>query len=120
MRIGKINIDKNLFVKESVKVFAPTLLSNKLGELLEGKSIAQAYVFFDSTNSLWDILPESDRTFLSDYRPWKLDWLTLEWVIDAMGKYNSQIAYLLGTSPELQGKINIWIEETKNILEEEL
>lgn len=104
------------FVKGAVQVYAPKTLSILIGDMVKNHTTADVYKFFNE-GSLRDKLSPNVSKFLLNYKPWDLSWFSVEWIIDAIAKYNINVAYLIGTSPELQDKLKGWIKEMKEWLE---
>lgn len=103
------------FIKELMVEFAPDMLEEKIGELVEGKTVQQFYKFLDSS-TLWLAIPAKNQQWLLERKPWKLDWLTLDWVTNAIGKHNEVLGVLVVTSPDVQEKLKEHIEEVNYIL----
>lgn len=103
------------FVKELMVEFAPDMLEEKIGELVDGKTVQQFYGFLDDS-TLWAAIPAKNQQWLLERKPWRLDWLTLDWVTNAIGKYNPKLGVLVVTSPDVQERLKEHIEEVKAIL----
>jgi len=110
-----MKIDGRSLTRAAIKEFAPDYFPGIVAEWVEGKTVKDFYNFIE-TGSLWEKIPEGQRHWLLSYRPWNLNWLTLEWVIGAIGKANPDLGYLVGSSPELQERIQTEIEQIKQKL----
>jgi hypothetical protein len=110
-----VKIDGRSLTRAAVKEFAPNYFPGIIAELVEGKTLEDFYNFIE-TSSLWEKIPTGQQNWLLSYRPWNLSWLTLQWVIGAIGKANRNLGYLIGSSPKLQQKIQTEIEQIKQRL----
>ena len=86
-------------------------------EHLEGSTTKEAYEWLRETK-VWDSLSQNQQDYLIGNKPWDLNWLTLEWFVEAIGRYNKSLAYLILTSQELQEHIKANILELKQTLGE--
>ena len=85
-------------------------------EWVEGKDTKQVHDFILNLD-LWSQIPPKQKQFLIGYKPWPLNWLTEEWVLHTIGKYNKHGALLIMTSPALQVKLKLALEKLKKELE---
>lgn len=103
-----------MLIKSLAKGFAPDFLSGVLEEEVRGKTVEQFYGYIE--RGIWDSLPPGQRQFLLNQKPWDLDWLTIDFVVEAIAQSNQIIACLIISSPELQEKIKTEIEQIKQNL----
>jgi hypothetical protein len=112
----KLQISGKSITRAAIKEFAPDLVSSTIGGWVKGKTVKEFYNFLE-TGDLWDKLPPGRQEWLLSHRPWDLHWLTLYWIIGAIGKANRSLGYLIANSPELQSKLQENISQIKGILE---
>ena len=100
-----------------IKEFAIDYFPGIVAKWVNGKTVKEFYSFIES-GSFWEKIPPGQQNWLLSYKPWKLDWLTLEWLIGAIGKANPRLGYLIGSSGELQAKLQEGINNMKKRLEQ--
>jgi hypothetical protein len=110
-----VKIDGKSLTRAAVKEFAPDYFPGIIAELVEGKTVEEFYHFIE-VGSLWDKISPGQQNWLLSYRPWKLDWLTIKWLLGAIGKANPTLGYLVGSSPKLQEKIQTEIDHIRQKL----
>ena len=108
-------INKAVLIKGLMEQFAPNMLEDKLGETAKGKSVKEFYDFLDS-GSLWSTLSSKHQQWLVAHKPWNLDWLTIEWVVEAIAKSNQTICMLILSSPDVKEKLEKDILQIKQML----
>lgn len=96
------------------KEYAPDFVAGVLKEEAKNKTAAQFYDYID--RGIWNSLPPGNRQFLINQKPWELNWLTLDFIINAISQSNEKIAAMVITSPGLQSKIQDEIEKIKQEL----
>ena len=112
----KLKFSSRAITRGFAKEFAPDILKGILEEEVQDKTVKDFYEWIDSTN-LWDKIQPGQQQFLLSYKPWTLDWLTIDFIIGAIAKSNKTLALLITTSPELQGKLEDEIKDIKGRLE---
>jgi len=103
-------------IRAAANEFAPDVLSGNIEGWVEGKTVKQFYDFLE-IGGLWDRVPTGQQEWLLSYKPWDLHWLTLHWIIGAIGKANRKLGYLIANSPELQNKLQENISQIRKMLE---
>ena len=111
----KLRISGKGIIKAAIKEGAPEIFCGVIAQWVDGKDTKQFYEFLDS-GSFWDKVPVQNQRWLLSYRPWDLKWLTLDWAMGAIGKANMKLGFLVGSSRELQTKLDAGIKELKEIL----
>ena len=96
------------------KEYAPDFVAGALEAEAKSKTAAQFYDYIH--RGIWNSLPPGQRQFLINQKPWELNWLTLDFIVNAISQSNEKIAAMVITSPQLQGKIQDEIEEIKHQL----
>ena len=99
----------------AIKLAAPDLLKGILQKFIDGKDLGTIHNFLLNMD-LWGSIGSNQQDFLLNYRPWDLSWLTLEWVINAVGEKNKAAAMMIFSSPAIQTNINNEIESIKTRL----
>jgi len=99
-----------------MKESAPEMLSGIIAESIKGKEVEEVYDFLLNAN-IWDLVPQGQQQFLLSYKPWGLDWLTLEWLVSQIDNINRAVSCLIRTSPELQAKLSSDIQAIKQKLD---
>jgi len=107
-------LNPKALISSVVKGFAPDFISGVLEEQARGKSVEEFYNYIDK--GVWNSLPVGQRQFLLNQKPWDLDWLTVDFIVEAIATSNKKIACLIICSPELQKKIRTEIEQIKQTL----
>ena len=102
-------------VKAVFGEFAPDAVAGILKAAVEGKTTKEVYDFILNLD-LWGILNPSHQQFLLGYKPWTLDWLTVEWVVNVIADCNKPGASVIATSPVLQGRISEELDKIKGKL----
>jgi hypothetical protein len=96
------------------KEFAPDFLSGLLEKEAKNKTVEEFYEYIE--RGIWNSLPPGQRQFLLNQKPWVLDWLTLDLIVEAIAVSNKKIACLIISSPELQERIRTEIKQIKQKL----
>lgn len=109
-----LKLNPKALITSLAKGFAPDFISGVLAEEVSGKTVEQFYGYIES--GIWDNIPPGQRQFLLNQKPWDLDWLTINFIVEAIATSNQKIACLIISSPELQQKINTEIEQIKQTL----
>jgi len=112
----KLNITGKGVTKAAFKEFAPGIFRGFIEELVKPKSALEVAQFLE-TATIWDWVPEGQKKFLISYAPWPLEWLTTQWIIDAIARGNKAAGYLLITSPDLLDRITESVKDIKARLE---
>ena len=112
----KLNINPGNIARAAIKEFAPDMLDGMVEEWVKGKDTRQIHDFILNLD-LWSQIPPKRQEFLLGYKPWDLNWLTPDWVLHTIAKYNKSGAFLIMTSPALQGKLKLALEKLKKELE---
>ena len=99
---------------------APEIAKGVLVEFLKGKkiSVKSASTWVQNNTTLWDILEPEEQDGLKELaeRVGNIDWLTADWVIDAIKKDLPAIASLfLGWK-----KANNWLKKQVEIIRKEV
>jgi hypothetical protein len=100
--------------KELVKEYAPDFVAGVLEDQAKGKTVAQFYEYME--HGIWNSLSPGEKQFALNQKPWDLNWLNLEFIINAIAGSNETIACLITSSPELQKKIQAEIDLIKQEL----
>ena len=108
-------MDKTVVIKTITKAAAPMMVRRIIRDAVVGKPTLKVYEWLRNT-TIWDGLPQKHKDYMLGYKPWDLDWLTIQWVVSVLEKFNKPVAYLVATSPELKGKI----EENISIIKKQL
>jgi len=103
-----------LVLSSLAKGFAPDFVSGVLEGEAKGKSVEQFYQYIEK--GIWNTIPIGQRQFLLNQKPWNLDWLTFDFVVNAIAQSNQKIACLIISSPELQQNIKTEIDQIKQTL----
>ena len=112
----KLNLNPKGMTRGVFKELAPGLFRGFIEELVKPKSALEVAQFLE-TATIWDWVPEGQKKFLISYAPWPLEWLTTQWIIDAITRGNLAAGCLLITSPDLLDRITESVKDIKARLE---
>ena len=96
--------DSNAMTRGAMKQAAPRLLKGYLLTHLQVRSNEEVYDVL--RDDLWHLVPEAQQEFLISYKPWPLDWLTVDWVKDVVSETHPAIASAIDSSAMLQESIS--------------
>lgn len=112
----KLKINGKAVTKSIFKAIAPDFFKGQIKELVKDVSITSFYKIIESDSCLWDKIPEAQKNMLVVNKPWKLDWLTLPFVVNAVLESNEVIGSLIISSHDIQQRMNEEITQLKNKL----
>lgn len=92
-------------VKGGLNVIAPNFMAGIIHNYMEGKTTKEIVEWFKDTD-IWDIVPPQQQQFLINMKPFDLEWLSREWVIETIAQRDMGAAAAIITSPMLQKKID--------------
>jgi hypothetical protein len=110
----RLKLNPKTVITSLAKGFAPEFISGVLEEEARGKTVEQFYQYIET--GIWDTIPPGQRQFLLNQKPWDLDWLTIDFIVEAIAASNQKIACLIISSPELQENIKTEIDKIKQRL----
>jgi hypothetical protein len=109
-----LKLNPKAVITSLAKGFAPDFISGVLEEEARGKTVEQFYQYIEA--GIWDNIPLGQRQFILNQKPWDLDWLTINFIIEAIAASNQKIACLIISSPDLQENIKAEIDQIKQRL----
>jgi len=101
--------DKNALIRGAFKTSAPRMLRGFVLEEIRDKSSSEVYSFL--LRDIWDSIPGNMREFLISYKPWPLEWLTVEWVQETISITHPSIAAAISDSEKLRSSIQASIDK---------
>lgn len=96
--------DRSSLTRGFFKETAPRLLKGYLNEQLHAMSNAEVYNYLKG--DIWSTAPENQKQFLMSYKPWPLDWLTVEWIRDVVALTHPAVAAAIDSSPMLKESLS--------------
>lgn len=106
--------DKYAWTRGFMKSSAPRLLRGVLYQSMNGMSNKELYTYL--TKDIWSEMPENIRAFLEGYKPWELEWLTLDYVQETVMAMSPAMCSAILSSQTLQDSIKRNIEVIKEHL----
>lgn len=110
----------NMLTKGAFSYYAPEIARGGLIQILKNKGVDRLVVedWVNKNVCLWDILGEDYQTKLKlmAQKVGRTDWLTADWVIDALRKDMPVVASLL--HPQGWEKANNWLKRQVGIIKE--
>lgn len=102
-----------------VKTNAPDFLSGVLKWWLKRNSPKQVHDFLMGNGHILDLVPQNYQNVLMEMRPFKTDWLTLEWVIKVVNKHSPEVALMLAGSQCLMQRLGEEVQLFKEQLKKD-
>ena len=111
----KLKFNAKGITRAIIKEMAPEAFEGIISEWVKDKSVGDFYKFLDN-EPLWNKISPSQQEFLLGYAPWDLEWLNERWFLEAVGKVNTSLAFLIVSSPELSNKLEANLADIKQRL----
>jgi len=109
----KLKVNVKSLGEAALHEFAPEVIRGYITEYFEGMTVKQ---FYDGAKEgLWSVIGKREKWLIA-HKPWDLKWLTVKWIIAAIGRSNKPIACLILSSPELHNKLEAEIQGIKEKL----
>lgn len=106
--------DKRAITRGFIKESAPRVVRGFILEELHEKSNAEVYQFL--SGDMWAPVKEKYGAFLEAYKPWPLEWLTVEWVQQTVAATHPAIALAISDSEQLRSSIQSTLDAVRQEL----
>ena len=110
-------IDRQEATRNFYRQAAPSMLAGFMAGKVRGVPPLKAYDWL-MANDLWEMVPENRKPWLLGVRPWGLaDWMSIDWLFQALVKSNPPLATMIVTSPKFKTRMKGQLSELIALLD---